>query len=136
MSEYQKQALDFLEKCNAKMTITFVALDVNPLWDDGVYRGRYYITLTTPKGRTGFKFWNSVHNTEKHIDPKEYDILACLEKYDVGTFNDFVNEFGYEVDEPKDFRRVNKIYKAVVKEYESLCRIFTEEQMEMLREIQ
>lgn len=136
MTEYQQQALDFLEKCNAKMTITYDCLRVNPLWNDNELRGLYRITLTTPKGRTSFNFWNSVYNTERHIAPKEYDILACLEKYDVGTFNDFVNEFGYEVDEYKDKVRANKIYKAVVKEYENLCRIFTEEQMEMLREIQ
>ena len=28
--------------------------------------------------------------------PDEYDVLACLVKYDVGTFEDFCLEFGYD----------------------------------------
>lgn len=67
--------------------------------------------------------------------PSAYDILACLEKYDVGTIDDFINEFGYEVRKWSDVRRIEDTYHAVVKEYHDLCRIFTPEQMEMLREI-
>ena len=64
--------------------------------------------------------------------PDEYDMLACLEKYDVGTFEDFCLEFGYD----ENSRSAEKIYIAVIKEYKNLTRIFTEEQMEELREIQ
>lgn len=64
--------------------------------------------------------------------PSEYDVLACLEKYDVGTFEDFCSEFGYD----EDSRTAERIYIAVIKEYKDLTRIFTEEQMEELIEIQ
>lgn len=64
--------------------------------------------------------------------PNEYDVLACLEKYDVGTFEDFCSEFGYD----EDSRTAERIYIAVIKEYKDLTRIFTEEQMEELSEIQ
>ena len=64
--------------------------------------------------------------------PNEYDVLACLEKYDVGTFEDFCSEFGYD----EDSRTAERIYIAVIKEYKDLTRIFTEEQMEKLSEIQ
>lgn len=64
--------------------------------------------------------------------PSEYDVLACLEKYDVGTFEDFCSEFGYD----EDSRTAERIYIAVIKEYKDLTRIFTEEQMEELSEIQ
>ena len=64
--------------------------------------------------------------------PNEYDVLACLEKYDVGTFEDFCSEFGYD----EDSRAAERIYITVIKEYKDLTRIFTEEQMEELREIQ
>lgn len=64
--------------------------------------------------------------------PTVYDVLACLEKYDMGTFEDFCSEFGYD----EDSRTAEKIYLAVVKEYRELERIFTKEQMEELREIQ
>ena len=64
--------------------------------------------------------------------PSEYDVLACLEKYDVGTFEDFCSEFGYD----EDSRTAERIYIAVIKEYKDLTRIFTAEQMEELSEIQ
>lgn len=81
-------------------------------------------------------FWDSAYNTGRNIKPTEYDILACLEKYDVGTIDDFVSEFGYEVHKWSDVRRIENTYNAVVKEYQDLCRIFTPEQMEKLSEIE
>ena len=64
--------------------------------------------------------------------PNAYDVLACLQKYDVGTFEDFCSEFGYD----EGSRTAERIYIAVIKEYKDLTRIFTEEQMEELCEIQ
>ena len=64
--------------------------------------------------------------------PNAYSVLACLQKYDVGTFEDFCSEFGYD----EDSRTAERVYIAVIKEYKDLTRIFTEEQMEELCEIQ
>ena len=71
-----------------------------------------------------------------NIEPTEYDVIACLEKYDVGTIDDFVSEFGYEVHEWSDVKRIQHIYNAVKREYKSICRCFTEEQIEAMQEIQ
>lgn len=133
MNEYIKQAQDFLKSCNAIMEITYTGMELNSNWKDKKLRNTYFATITTPRGTMKVKFWDSVYNTERGIEPTEYDILACLEKYDVGTFEDFVNEFGYE---PDDLRCAKRIYKAVTREYNDLCRCFTEEQLESLREIQ
>lgn len=135
MNEYQKQALDFLAKANAKMQITYDSFQRNPLWNETFNREKYLVIIATPQGKTSFFFWNSVYNHTNRIKPNEYDILACLEKYDVGTFNDFISEFGYNIDDYRDEQRVKRIYNAVCKEYENLCRIFTPNQMKMLREI-
>jgi len=64
--------------------------------------------------------------------PTAYDVLACLQKYDVGTFEDFCSEFGYDEDSRKAF----KIYKAVIREWKNVELLFTEEQIEKLQEIQ
>lgn len=64
--------------------------------------------------------------------PGAYDILATMTKYDPGTFEDFCGEFGYDTDS----RKAEAIYFAVQKEYNNLTRIFTDEQMEELEEIQ
>ena len=133
-------------------------------------RNWYDVTITTPRGKMTFTFWDSIHNTEistmtfeeyakkklkyNRVEdmsygekvkakndlarlktdavPNEYDVLACLEKYDVGTFEDFCSELGYD----EDSRTAERIYIAVIKEYKDLTRIFTEEQMEELSEIQ
>ena len=69
--------------------------------------------------------------TKEEARPTSYDVLACLTKYDVGTFEDFCAEFGFN----EDSRSAERIYIAVIREYKELTRIFTAEQMDELREI-
>lgn len=135
MTTYEQQAQEFLEKCNARMEIEFVGRMRNDNWEDKELRNRYEVTLATPNGSMTFPFWDSLMNTHNKEVLSTYSILACLEKYDVGTIDDFVHEFGYEVRKWSDVKRIENIYNAVVKEYKNLCRIFTPEQMDMLREI-
>lgn len=67
----------------------------------------------------------------KTLVPTEYDVLACLTKYEPGTFRDFCYYCGYDDDSIK----AQKIYFAVQEEYENLRRLFTPEQMDLLSEI-
>ena len=170
MNEYLKRAKEFLNKANAKCEIVYGGISRNENWKEKAKRNWYDVTITTPRGKMTFTFWDSIHNTEistmtfeeyvkkkpiyNRVEdmlygekvkakndlarlkadavPNEYDVLACLEKYDVGTFEDFCSEFGYD----EDSRTAERIYIAVIKEYKDLTRIFTEEQMEELSEIQ
>ena len=68
--------------------------------------------------------------------PTEYDILSCLEKYDVGSMEDFISEFGYEVKCVEDMTNIITTYNNVVKEYQDVCRCFTQEQIARMRDIQ
>lgn len=68
---------------------------------------------------------------KKSAVPSVYDVLACLAKYDPGTFEDFCSDYGYD----EDSRTAERIYFAVQKEYTQLARLFTPEQMEELAEI-
>lgn len=68
----------------------------------------------------------------KGTPPTEYDILSCLTKYDPGTFEDFCSEFGYDTDS----RKAEQTYNAVKDEYKSLCTLYSDDEMEMLTEIQ
>lgn len=72
-----------------------------------------------------------ISRKKKEATPNEYDILACLTKYDPGTFEDFCAEYGYCADSI----RALTMYRDAQKEYSQLVRIFTPEQMEMLAEI-
>ena len=44
-------------------------------------------------------------------------------------------EFGYEIKKRGDLTKIQNIYNAVVKEYNDVCRCFTEEQIEEMQEI-
>lgn len=170
MNEYLEQAKNLLNKANVKCEIVYGGISRNENWKEKEKRNWYDVTITTPRGKMTFTFWDSIHNTEistmtfeeyakkklkyNRVEdmsygekvkakndlarlkadavPNEYDVLACLEKYDPGTFEDFCSELGYN----EDSRTAERIYIAVIKEYKDLIRIFTEEQMEELREIQ
>ena len=137
MDEYVKQAKDFLESANAEMKIEFLGTEANSRWNETEPRNKYRFTITTPKGKMEGVFWDSFYNTKKSKEkPTEYSILACLEKYDVGTMDEFMSEFGYEINSATDMANFLLTYNAVQKEYKDLLSIFTEEQMEELREIQ
>lgn len=152
MDEYIKQATEFLQKTHAEMKIEYVGLAVNKEWKEKEKRCLYEITLISPRGSMVFDFWDSIRNTEirtmpfdaynvqankelaakkKAAVPSVYDVLACLQKYDPGTFEDFCSDYGYD----EDSRTAERIYFAVQKEYTQLARLFTPEQMEELAEI-
>lgn len=63
--------------------------------------------------------------------PSAHDVLACLTKYDVGTFEDFCDDYGYNSDSRKHY----KIYESVLEEFEKVSTIWTAEEIEMLQEI-
>lgn len=170
MSEYVKQAKDFLASCNATMEIKYVGLE-KPNWDDKPHR-TYDCTIKTPRGEMMVHFYDSLNNTkilamsvEEYVRkyyhlvglylhdvrykkgvkelkalkeqaiPTEYDILSCLTKYDVGSMDDFMHEFGYEITCTQDMTNFINTYNAVVNEFNDVRRCFTEEQIEALWEI-
>ena len=78
----------------------------------------------------------SIKAKKAEARPTEYDVLACLQKYDVGSMDDFFSEFGYEIKCVEDMTNFINTYNAVVKEYNDVRRCFTEEQIEVMWEIQ
>jgi len=64
--------------------------------------------------------------------PDAYSILACLTKYDPGTFENFCSDLGYDTDS----RTAKKTYKAVCKEWLNVSSIWTDSEIEQLQEIQ
>lgn len=126
---------NFWANCNATMKIKYLGCEQNESWNDGSWHNTYRATIKTPLGTMWVKFWDSTFNTQNGRKPNEYDILSCLQKYDVGTIDDFVSEFGYEVNCMADNKRIQRIYKAVCNEYKKVCRCFTEEQIKAMQGI-
>lgn len=70
-------------------------------------------------------------NTE-FKQPTAYDVLACLTKNEVGSFEDFCADYGYDTDS----RKAEKIYQAVLNEWNNIKMLFTDKEIEELQEIQ
>lgn len=71
------------------------------------------------------------HRKLKEYEVDIYEVIAALQKYEVGSFSNFCDEYGYD----EDSRRAERIYLACTDEYYKLKKMFTEEEMEMLREV-
>ena len=129
MSEYIKQAEKFLKDTNTKFKVKYY--DYAPYFsEDKESREIYKVTLRNKNGSYTFKFGQSI--ADQGQEPTAYDVLASVTKYDVGSFEQFCSEFGYE----EDSRMAEKTYKAVLKEWDNISRLFnTESDMEKLQAI-
>jgi hypothetical protein len=128
-NEYDVQVEKFLKDTNTTFKVKY--FDYGPYFNnDKESREIYKITLRNPRGGSyTFKFGQSIANQGQ--EPTPYSVLACLQKYDVGSFEDFCKEFGYV----EDSRKAEKIYKGVLKEYNAVNRLFTEDEIKVLAEI-
>jgi hypothetical protein len=75
-------------------------------------------------------------NSEKGKEPTAYDVLACLQKYDTGSFENFCGDFGYNTDSYAESRKARKTYNEVRKQYEALANMYSEEELSLMAEIQ
>ena len=132
MNEYEKQAKDFLNKTETKFTTKFRAHKKHFENDDAT-RDVYKITLKRGNREFTFDFGQSITNSKQRpkIKPSAYDVLACLQSYSVGSFEDFCGDFGYDTDS----RIAEKTYKAVCNEVSNLERLYTDKELELLSEI-
>ena len=131
-TNYDKQATDFLEKTGCKMTITYKE-NRRYFLGDKETRDVYEVKIKRGRRVWKFEFGNSLYDSQfpNRKAPSEYSILACLTKYDPESFENFCNEFGYD----KYSRTAERTYNAVVKEWQNVCMIWTDDETEELREI-
>ena len=126
MSEYIEQAEKFLADHNANCHIEFKEYGLK--WD--MYRNIYEVTIERDGKSYTFDFNDSVFHTQNGYEPNVYDVLSCLQKYEVGEYWDFCSEFGYENSEESW-----NVYNAVKDEYENVVNLFGD-CMEEFQEIQ
>ena len=149
LNEYDKHANDFLTKTGTTFKAVLLG-HMRHFIDDKEKRDVYEITLERKGKSYTFRFGQSLVNSggehelgrrQKYEDdcrkagrwpsvggyrrikakkPTAYDVLACLQKYDPETFEDFCDNFGYDIDS----RSALKIYLAVQDEYNNVIRLF------------
>lgn len=135
MNKYEKQANDFLNNTGTTFNRNF--LYHGPYFEgEKDFRDVYEITLSRNNKTYTFKFGQSIAksqaiNAARRTPPTAYDVLACITKYDPGTFDEFCLEFGYN----NDSLTAMKIYHAVQDEYKNINALF-HDVMEDLEAIQ
>lgn len=131
-TDYQKQAIDFLNATSTSFEAKFKTHDFY-FADDKEQRDIFRVTLKNKLHTYRFNFGQSISKStgDGQNKPTPYDVLACLEKYEVTTFEDFCINYGYD----NDSRKAYKIYKAVLREWKNIEKLFTPEQIETLQEI-
>lgn len=130
MSNYQSNAIATLKAMNVNFVV-----NSNPSFGfhfQGDTTQRYIFNVKFSRNGKSFslKFGQSIAAGSN--PPSEYGVLACIQKYDVGSFSDFCDCFGYD----DDSRKALKIYKAVCAEYKKVSGFFTPDELEILAEIQ
>jgi hypothetical protein len=124
MTNYERQAQEFLNNVGATLKIEYVKRDFY-FEDDKQPRDIFRFTIKRNGEQYTGKFGQSIANCGK--EPTAYDILACLTKYETyGDEWDFANEFGYEICDKPSYNKVKRIYKAVQREYKGVNRLFAD----------
>lgn len=125
MTEYDAMAKEFLKKHGCKLSIKR-SDDFKPITNGLGYRVMIKRIVDGKLKQWSFNFSDSVYNMENNKKPTEYDVLACITKYDPNDFEDFCNDYGYSIYD--DYGRINKeskkTYNAVLKEWYNVRRMF------------
>lgn len=131
-SPYHKIGNEFIEKHGIKFTTEFIKYGRH-FEGDRDLRDVFKVKFSRGVKSFSLKFGQSIVNTTGSggNPPKAYDVLACLTKYDPGSFENFVDEYGYQ----EDSRNAKKAWKAIVKEWEKVSKFFTEEELSELSDI-
>lgn len=132
MKNYQQEAADLLKNFGAKMSTKFVKYGQH-FEEDKESRDIFRVTFKRGAARFSLTFGQSINDSDGGggNPPTAYDVLACLTKYDPGTFENFCSDFGYS----EDSRAAERTYKAVIKEWQKVSKFFTSDELEQLQEI-
>lgn len=117
MSEFTKQAEEFAKKVGLKMKVLGFEWEY-PEWDQECRHAKFKIRFSRNGKQWTLDFYQSRMAGKK--EPSIYDVLACVQKCDPGNFEQFCWEFGYN----SDSRKAERLYEAVVDEYENVVRLF------------
>ncbi len=116
-NSYTQAAEQFAKKHEIKLTTNWERFGLH-FPSDKQSRDIFKCKLTRAGKSYTFNFGQSI--VEGNTPPDIYSVLACLTKYDPETFSDFCQNYGYDTDS----RTAKRVYKAVVKEYNAVTRLF------------
>lgn len=134
MANYEEQAMEFANKYGVKLKVLGSEYKVMESFDDD--KKRYVFKCRLSRGRRRYTFEFAQSLAAGSNKPTIYEVLACMIKWETGSLEEFCREFGYDSFPIWKYPMVKKIYLAVRREYQAMCRLFPEQEaMEELCEI-
>jgi len=137
MRTYIKQANEFLSETGSFLKFEYIGLS-SPDWARNGFKHDYYsVTLGRKGERLTLPFYDSEHNTKNKRKKtiSAYDILCHLGYEVEENFDDFLNEFGYEITGEREYLRLKNIHLDLIDQYRQLRKMYNEDELELLREI-
>lgn len=128
--DYEKQAIDFMEKTGTKIKIEYEKYDYH-FYGDVKMRNIYKAVIKRKGKQMTVHFGQSLIKTASNTSPTYYDILSCLMPEDPGTLYDFCDCFGYDPYEENTI----KTYKLCTREWQKVSNVFGDV-IDELRDIQ
>lgn len=129
--EYNKKMKKILENAGIDVRIIYITKSFTN-WDKKELHNQYKIILKRGNRQIQFDYWSSLYDTKENKKPSIYDVIACLEWYEIYDFEDFCLSFGYDTDSIKAFN----IYTDCQKQQKELFALIPEENIrEQIKEI-
>lgn len=86
--DYEKKMNEILKRNGIKVNIIYIGRSTCN-WDKENLHDYYKVTLTRGNKTMTFDYFSSIINTEEHKKPSNYDVVSCLEWYEIYDFEDF-----------------------------------------------
>lgn len=134
--DYEEIAGKFLDDTGTEIKINFVDTVTGfPFEEDKLQHNHYKVKISRYGNEFEIDYYGSYYDYKNNVAPTYYDILCSLEKYPYSDIWDFASEFGFEIHSREDYKRVAEIFKECKRQYESLSKMYTEDEMERLMDI-
>ena len=128
-TDYENQALAFMQKTGTKIKIEYEKYDYH-FYGDEKMRDVYKVIIKRKGKQMTVHFGQSYINTDLGKAPTYYDVLACLTTEDPGTLYDFCDCFGYAWED----ENAQKTHKLCTREWQKVDNLFNDV-LDELREI-
>lgn len=125
MENYEKEMEKILKDAQINVDIVFITKSYPKNWDNENLHDQYKVIISRGKKQMQFDFWASLHATQSNVIPTIYDVMACLEWYEIYDFEDFCLNFGYDTDS----RKALEIYLDCEKQQKELFSIIPEQEI-------
>lgn len=124
MKNYNLKMKEILRNAGIDVNIIFITKNFTD-WDKENLHNQYKVILKRGKKQMQFDFFDCSHNTYNGLKPTIYDVVACLEWYEIYDFENFCLDFGYDTDSIKAFN----IYTKCKEQQKELFELIPEEEI-------